>query len=360
VNHTSHAKSITRSLVEAGCPPSSLVFADGTLLLLLPHGGRVLGLFAPSQAENFFWTNPDLESREATSKLLSSDRWQNTGGERTWLAPEVDFFFPNYPDLTSYRPPAGLDPGSFRLLLNGTTATLETEIQLESFRQMTRGKLRISKTLSSAPNPLGAMAGPLSAVHYAGYTTHTTLRSSTGKAAPFAAALWSLIQLPHGGEMIIPTYGRAKPVLFFGNLLDGDLRIKPGLVRYRMRSPGEHKISIKSVSCTGRSAYAYLTNDEANLVVQNYQVNPSGNYIDVPKDQLGDTDHCFQACNVSNPTLGSFSELEHHTPALAGRDEGLLSEDLSQVWAFRGSPEAIANVGSILLGLAANEPLFPP
>ena len=33
---------------------------DGTRVMLLPYGGRVLGLFAPDSDENFYWTHPAL------------------------------------------------------------------------------------------------------------------------------------------------------------------------------------------------------------------------------------------------------------------------------------------------------------
>ena len=33
------------------------------------------------------------------AEFYAGDQWQNSGGDRTWLAPEVDFFFPNYPSF---------------------------------------------------------------------------------------------------------------------------------------------------------------------------------------------------------------------------------------------------------------------
>ena len=65
---------------------------DGTDLLLLPYGGRVLGLFALGSQENFYWTNPALASDESARAFYASEQWHNSGGDRTWLAPEADLF----------------------------------------------------------------------------------------------------------------------------------------------------------------------------------------------------------------------------------------------------------------------------
>ena len=67
---------------------------DGTTVLMLPYGGRILGLFAPRSEKNFYWTNPVLENASSAKEFFDGEQWQNTGGDRTWLAPEVDFFFP--------------------------------------------------------------------------------------------------------------------------------------------------------------------------------------------------------------------------------------------------------------------------
>src|SRR6202040_526760 len=90
---------------------------DGTRLLILPYGGRILGVFAPGSEENFLWTNSVLDKVETAREYYASDDWQNSGGDRTWLAPEVDFFFPKYPnvDIAGYWQPRSLDPGNYAL-----------------------------------------------------------------------------------------------------------------------------------------------------------------------------------------------------------------------------------------------------
>ena len=49
-------------LTSSGKAHVSQDYPDGSRLLLLPYGARVLGLFAPGSDENFLWTHPALAS----------------------------------------------------------------------------------------------------------------------------------------------------------------------------------------------------------------------------------------------------------------------------------------------------------
>jgi len=107
---------------------------DGTRVLILPYGGRILGVFAPDSEENFLWTNSALTSVESARAYYASDDWQNSGGDRTWLAPEVDFFFPKFPntDIAGYWQPRGLDPGNYELVKTKTNARTDGGIKLRN------------------------------------------------------------------------------------------------------------------------------------------------------------------------------------------------------------------------------------
>ena len=122
------------------------------------------------------------------------------------------------------------------------------------------------------------------------------------------------------------------------------------LVRYRMRAKGEHKIGLRGVAMTGRVGYLYPAGDgESALIIRNFFVNPSGEYVDVPWRETANFGFAIQACNVDSG-LGSFSELEYHVPAIGG-GTGLTSyEDVSQIWAFRGRAESIQAIAALLLG----------
>ncbi len=154
--------------------------------------------------------------------------------------------------------------------------------------------------------------------------------------------------MPHGGDLLIPTYSRTEPLRVFGSIPDKDLIISDHLVRYRMRQTGEHKISIRAVATCGRVGYLLQNGRNTTLIIRNFAVNPSGEYVDVPWKDTGYLGFSTQACNV-NSGLGQFSELEYHIPAIGHRTGAVRCDDTAQVWAFRGSAQRIRRIAGTLL-----------
>jgi Family of unknown function (DUF6786) len=324
---------------------------DGSTVLMLPYGGRILGLFAPESEENFFWSNPALASSEAAQAFYESDAWHNSGGDRTWLSPEVDFCFPDFPNLEKYRQPRKLDPGNYKVVKAGDIVRMVDQPTLTLSRSKEEVELEITKWVTPAPNPLRYEqgVGELKGCEYAGYTLHVSLEFAGARTANSArVGIWNLLQMPHGGELLIPTYCRAEPKAFFGTIPPGDLAVDDRLIRYRMIAFGEQKIGIRAVATAGRAGYLYETGGRFALIVRNFSVNPSGEYIDVPWTDIRDLGYSAQACNVHS-ALGSFSELEYHAPAIEKGAGVPRSQDTSQVWAFRGTREQITRVACSLL-----------
>ena len=327
---------------------------DGTRVLILPYGGRILGVFAPGSEENFLWTNSALDKGETAREYYASDDWQNSGGDRTWLAPEVDFFFPKYPnvDIAGYWQPRSLDPGNYALAKTEHGVKLTNRLTVDAFKSKKRVQLEITKSVAAAPNPLRYDESiRVGAVEYAGHTLVTSLKiaGSNPEDAPLVG-LWSLTQMPHQGELFIPTYSRTEPHIYFG-LVDtppDELAMSDRLVRFKMRAAGEHKIGVRAAVTTGRIGYIYPAGNKHALIIRNFIVNPSGEYADVPWTELDDRGYSTQACSV-NSKWGMFSEMEYHVPAIGGGTGLHQIEDRSQLWAFRGSREDIAKIARALL-----------
>ena len=344
---------LIKNLKAVGKEPTVLDNPDGSTVVVLPYGGRILGLFAPGSEENVLWTDTRLESAETLKDWYAEDVWHNSGGDRTWLAPEVDFFFPNYPDTAKYYQQRPLDVGPYQITKRvGGRVTLENELKMKNYRAKKEYELRITKTVGPAANPFrrSGVAMP-SGVKYAGYTLTCTLDILGSSAKPGYVGLWNLLQMPNGGEMLIPTYGRSEPTVFFGEIPSGDVTVEDRMVRYKMNADDAQKISVRALACTGRVGYLYNRGDGSVLVVRSFDVNPSGAYVDVWSTNLDDNGYAFQACNINLEELGSFSELEYHAPAI-GADTGLThSRDTSSVWAFRGPRAKVEAIGRTLLAL---------
>lgn len=346
-------RKLRETLRRAGKPGRTLEFPDGTRLLLLPHGGRVLGVFAPGSDENFLWTNPLLDSAAGAREFFESSEWHNSGGDRTWLAPEMDLFFSNFPKLDTYFQQRSLDPGRYRLIENAGAARMVNRLSVRLSRSHEILNLSITKGVGPAANPLHHERGlKLNGLQFAGYTQTTALELlGASRRTRSRIGLWQLTQLPHGGELLIPTLTRASVRHIFsstGSIARREIAVNDQLVRYRMQQAGEHKISLRAAALTGRMGYVWQSGDLWSLVIRNFFVNPSGEYVDAPWSEPEDLGFAVQACNV-NSRLGAFSEMEYHVPAIGHKTGKVRCTEESQVWCFRGRKSEVGKVVRLLL-----------
>jgi hypothetical protein len=285
--------------------------------------------------------------------FFQSSDWHNTGGDRTWLAPEVDVFFPNYPDTDIWRVPAKLDPGAYAIQRTGTALKFATEITVALSRSQGKICARITKSWSPALNPQRhePIRIELSDVAYAGYAQQTCLELLAGSGTAAPIGVWNLLAVRRGDEVIIPTHSRTEPEIYSGSISPADLIVTDHLVRFRTPGAGIRKIGARAAASTGRLGYLYQSGDGWALVIRNFTVNPSGEYVDVPWQRSSGSSalgYSTQACSVQ-ARLGDYCELEYHVPAI-GLDNGQqCSYDTSQVWAFRGAQTVVPFVARELL-----------
>ena len=326
-------------------------YPDGTRVLILPYGGRVLGLYTSESDKNFYWTHPSLTSVESARAFYRSQEWHNSGGDRTWLSPEVDFFFPDFPKLDKYWQPRELDPGDYKMVRTADGFLLVNRLTLVLSRTKQKVELEITKSIEPAADPrrYEPALSELLDVQYAGYIQHTSLEMVGGsEPGTPQVGLWNLLQLPHEGELLVPTYVRPAIRFLIGAVVPEDLIVHDHLVRYKMRALGCHKIGIRAVATAGRAGYTYSDGDQFALIIRNFSVNPSGEYVDVPWNSTEDMGYCAQACNF-NISGVRFSELEYHVPAIGNRTGRTRCVDTSEVWAFRGSWKDIQTLARSLL-----------
>jgi hypothetical protein len=290
---------------------------------------------------------------DSARELYESERWHNSGGDRTWLAPERDFFYPKFPVTTPYVQPKQFDAGQFRVAADDQQATIRTEFMLRSYRAAADLPLSLTKTVSFADDPLRQNSSPLAAsdLEFAGFRLRTSLVVQGPIAAGAWVGIWNLLQLPGGGELFAPTNFRSEPTIFFGDIPQGDLKVEPKLVRYRMQAPGEQKICISALAATGRLGYVLQEGENWVLVVRSFDVDPAGAYPDVWPERPDDDGYAVQACNINASYLGYFAEMEYHAPAIGANTREPRSDDTSLVWAYRGSRADICAAAQILLGI---------
>ncbi len=343
-------KKLVEILSKAGKDTEVFCSSDGSEVLILPYGGRILGVFSSDSQKNFYWTNPALEHVDSSKTFFNSDQWHNSGGYRTWLAPEVDLFFPKFPELSEYFQPRQLDPGNYQVVRNNDRIGLVNDFSVKLSRSKAQIDLKLTKSVGPALNPLRYERGldELTGVTYAGYTLYASLQMLGNSEETGTVGLWNLVQMPHGGDLLIPTYSRTEPRIYFGQVCAEDLLVEDRFITYKMRAQGEHKIGLRAIATTGRVGYIYGSEENTALIIRNFIVNPSGEYIDVPWKDTEYKGFSTQACNV-NSQLGSFSELEYHIPAVGKNTGKRRCEDVAQIWAFRGKKEIIITIARTLL-----------
>jgi hypothetical protein len=345
----SASSALRHGLDVSGKATHELDLADSGRLLVLPYGGRVLGLFPGSGGGNFFWTNPLLNDSTRAAEVFQK-AWHNTGGDRTWIAPELEVFFEDYPASKTHVEPAALDASEYAIKQTGKGLRLRKSMTLFLYRSRREVSLTLSKTLHATGNPLRGLpefSKSLGLLEFAGYAQCTTLEFDS---QPAELNIWNLIQLPHGGEFLVATYHQATPCVFFGHIPPGKMRTDEKLVRYKADYEGEHKMGICPEACSGRIGYLYRQGGCWSLVIRNFYVNPGGNYGDVPKQKDGGAGFAVELVNV-NSCLGAFAELEYHSTASDPGEEVQGCRDVSQVWAFRGQKSAIERAARLLLGV---------
>jgi hypothetical protein len=162
-------------------------------------------------------------------------------------------------------------------------------------------------------------------------------------------AIRNLIQLPHGGQVFLPTYALSEPRTLFGEIPSQRLQPTDTCVRFSASFPGEHKFAVRAAAVTGRIGYVWQEGREWALLVRNFAVDPSGEYVDVPRDDPEDFGYAVHVASIDSP-LGKFCELGYHAPAIGLSTNQVRGEDVSQVWAFRGEEQKVRELARRLLG----------
>ena len=335
-------------------PAIELRGVEGGALLFLPFGARVLGLFAEDDGPNLFWADSRMARPEEAARVFASSEWVNIGGERTWISPEVDTCIGDIADpWRTYKVSYSMDPGRYMVERNGGAIKASATMRVPIHRKKTTCDVGVEKKIRMIPNPLRSetqVRDWLAEVPYVGYELATSFQLLATPDPAVQVGLWNIIALPAGGEMLVPTLGKAAVRTYFGSAGPEHLTVAEGSVRLRIDGRAQYKIGLRAATLRSRAGYLRpLGGGSWALVVRNFAVNPSGEYIDTPWDSPEELGYAFEAYN-DDGKLGAFGELEYHVPAIGGVTGLTSCVDQSQVWAFSGPEERIRAVAKLLLG----------
>jgi hypothetical protein len=234
------------------------------------------------------------------------------GGERLWFGPEADWFWQRLgsPDFAHYKVPADLDPdlwtvdeereGYFRASLQATlrSAHRDAFVVLRAERSM--------ELLDPA-----MMAGPTGGLGLVTATTMEILDGTPGQPVD----LWSLLQVPQGGRMIIPTLGPCAPRDYFKPAPPGEVTVHPTHTEIAIRGAAAFKLGFPPSRVAGRLAYVRPVEEGHLVLARSCLVDPGLRYADAPLHALGTQGDVFQFY-CDDGSVGPFGEFEHRTPAI--------------------------------------------
>ncbi len=300
-----------------------------------PFSGRVMGL-CPREALNVLWLHPGLDSRSGAEKLVSGEVWTNLGGDRTWLSPELELFITDLArPMETYRPPPAFDPGDYRVLSRTDDAIeMETAVKVRFYRSGSTEEFVLNKRITV----LDAPDFPLpSGVAAAGYSLRCRLTAMTELSSGVCPAIWNLLQVPGGGEIVVPRRDRAVPVAFFGRQ---QYEQDDSVIRASVPVASDaYKFGIRPEYCRGVMLYLQLKAAQPYMIVRLFDVGWPEDYCDVPFTDPSQP-ACAQQIYVDDGSYGGFGELEYHSPVMVAGGESCIT-DVCTTWAFSGPVESL-------------------
>ncbi|MEA3334344.1 MAG: DUF6786 family protein [Chloroflexota bacterium] len=347
---------VLQRLQEHGLQHTVVELDGGARIVVMQRGGRILGPFLPGDGGSILWLNDVWADSDAFSAYLAGNEW-NLGGERVWIAPEIQFSVRDRYDFwnTVQCPPA-VDPGNYSLdQASAGEVTLCQRMVLEAYNIASGSKeLYLKRHIRPAANPLRALSQfkeLMDGVGYAGYEHAVELSETTSD--DIVSEGWSLLQLHAGGILIIPASPKVEYSDYF-DPIDSDhqtIHQDAGYVAVRISGRRQFKVGYKSAHVQGRLAYLSRLNDSHfYLLIRNFFNNPSSLYAEEPPHLPGCRGHSIHVYN-DDGDFGGFGELEVMAQTIGGETGRRSSSEQFLFWLFVGPGDRLELLAEHLLGV---------
>ena len=345
---------VTARLGENNLPFGELSLQNGVTIIVSQRGGRIFGPFLSKDSESIFWTNDAFAKTDTFKEFLRSGNW-NIGGDRMWIAPEIQYHVPDRSDFWgSVFWPEQVDPGTYSLEQPQSGQwRLSQDMVLEAYNLASGQKeLHLERSIRQVEDPLRNVTvypDLIDGVLFAGYEQVVTL--SEGKRDDIVSEAWSLTQLNSGGVLVIPASPRVEYTDYYQPIDESLQTIYPDHVRLKITGDRQYKVGYKAAQVFGRLAYYnHLDDDRAYLIVRNFFNNPSMPYAEEPDHTPGCRGHSIHVYN-DDGNAGGFGELECNLQTIGGETGRSRSTDQLVLWLYIGAPDRVKEVGLHLLGI---------
>ena len=330
-----------------------LELQEGAFVVVLERGGRILGPFLSATGESVLWLPDSWADVAGFAAFLASGNW-NLGGERIWIAPEIQYGVRDRTDFWgTAQCPSAVDPGAYHLeRIDARRVRLSQQIELQAHNLATGVKeLQIEREVLPAANPLHELsdyAELMEGVVYVGY--EHILALSEAKTDAILSEGWNLAQLNPGGQIFIPASPLVTYSDYFAPADEEHLAIDraTGLVRVQITGRKQFKVGFKAAHVFGRLAYANRLRDgRAYLLIRHFFNNPSRPYAEEPPHLPGCRGHSVHVYNDG----GGFGELEVMAQTIGGESGRSASADSFLFWLYVGPEDRLDLIARHLLGV---------
>ena len=336
-------------LKEANLSYAVLPLSEDAKLLIMEHGGRIFGPFTAK--ESVLWMPSRWDSLTTWKESWSQQYW-NLGGERLWIAPEIQYCIKDRNTMsTSWSLPPAMDPSNYHLTYRqNDNIQLETEMSLVAHHHNSQEQhLYVKRIIEPLQNPLRTLIEHdlfMAEVAFSGYQHTIHLETDTENSCLSEA--WSIMQVRQGGISIIPTYGTPQIGWYYRPEKSELINQAPPFMLVQHKPGNLFKIGIHSTACTGRVGYLHLQTERPYLLVRNYLVNPSATYVEEPFDAPGEKGYAFHLYNSAD-LKEQFGEIECHGNAIGGKTGKRSATSTLETWLFEGKREQLELITQKLL-----------
>jgi len=324
----------------------------GARMLVLERGGRVFGPFYDG-GSSLYWANPAWREAGTFVAFLKSMNW-NIGGDRVWIAPEIQFSVTDRADFWgTLRTSPAVDPGSYALDATADACILRQGMTLEA-HNLAEGStsLFLSDRIYPAGNPLRnltACARLMEGVSYSGYAQEITLEQRTG--GDICAEAWNLTQVMPAGNILIPAVPNAEFVDYYEPVDAQHMERIPRGLKLRASGQRRYKVGVKAAHVFGEIAYLSAQEGVPFLYVKRFPNNPSAGYAEEPAHLPGVNGFSTHIYNDDGKG-GGFSEMECNLQTVGGKTNRHASQDTVCNWFYRGEEEKLKHILAELTGIA--------
>ncbi len=310
---------------------------DNATILVTQHGGRIFGPFIGDD-EGILWANECFMNPQRLREFITSGAW-NIGGDRIWLAPELDFNVPDRNNFDeSYDLPATIDPGNYEFGDKKGVSLL----QLMLLNRPSTKILELNRQILPTENPLECEGFCCGYRHLIELCDHNANHQS--------CEVWNLTQVKPHGYCYIPC--NSSPVItdyyepaneYFTNEENVGIAKITGDRRY--------KIGVKAICTTGRVLYiSRISDDQFLLMVKIFDSDPTTIYTKEPAGKPGQSGHSFHIYN-DNLMNGGFAELEFSGRTIGGVSGINKTIDVMSTLFYKASAEEISNIAEMFSGI---------